>query len=356
MSDVDDVVANTVAQASRFITMGKGVELLAMLREADKELGRRLAKVAKRHGGQYSDVFTASKAVVYREQIKIVTEYVERRLAGMTEEKTKQAIKKGVKQSVTVINVFERKYRGIALPIQLDAASVVGEVDGKLRGTLIRRNKASAARYGEAMTGSFERTLKGGFVRGMSQGEIINKMVKSVPKDLAHFLHRETPRSFPDPDSGFLKKKYWAERIVRTETANALGATNLETIEIAKKELPGMGKKIMAHFDNRTAMDSMYVHGQIRETEDNFHDGAGREYLRPPARPNDRETIIPWRESWPETKTTRKKSLRDIVTLESDARTARHLPKRPSELMVKEVRARMKRTKQAKFKKKQIVI
>ena len=73
-------------------------------------------------------------------------------------------------------------------------------------------------------------------------------------------------------------------------------------------EFPEMKKKILAHFDSRTAEDSIAVHGQVRNVSGAgslFRDGAGREYEHPPARPNDRETVIPWMDEWEDTRMTR---------------------------------------------------
>ena len=101
------------------------------------------------------------------------------------------------------------------------------------------------------------------------------------------------------PPGLFVRYRSWAERIVRTETAYAYNASRMETLHEAKaRDFPDLGKKILATFDPRTAADSVAVHGQVRELREAFVDGAGRVYQHPPARPNDRETVIPWRSGW----------------------------------------------------------
>ena len=94
-------------------------------------------------------------------------------------------------------------------------------------------------------------------------------------------------------------------RIVRTEIARAKNLAAGGIIAILARLYPDMRKKIVATWDTRTAYDSKVVHGQIRRLDDTFLDGAGRVYLLPPARPNDREVVIPWRLGWPETSATR---------------------------------------------------
>lgn len=349
MSSAEEAVEQTVNQARKLITKGKGRKLLGTLKAADKELGRRLAKAAKERGGAFGDRFTDAKMMAYRAHINHVTEYVALRVGGMAEEKAMQALKAGSAHTVNLINRFEQEFTGLAQPLRLTHSSVFEGVKNKLGRSLLARNRASVARYGEMMIRDFEGAMKRGLVQGMTQGEVINKMVQEAPPDLAEHLHQTEPRHFPDPQVGYMKRRYWAERVVRTETANSYNAANMESINQARQEFPDMGKKIIATFDNRTALDSMYVHGQIRKADEMFHDGSGREYMRPPARPNDRETVIPWRVQWKEGRTTKPRSLKEIADTEAAERSAKKLPKRPRSLMKSEVNKRMERTKQKQF-------
>ncbi|MEE9532840.1 MAG: hypothetical protein V3W06_00345, partial [Acidimicrobiia bacterium] len=145
--------------------------------------------------------------------------------------------------------------------------------------------------------------LRMGYLTEMPQHEMISRLVSAGAKAgiTAATLAKTEPAWFPKPTS-YVRKRYWAERIVRTEVAYAHNTTNMAAINDFRGDFPDMKKKILAHFDLRTAWDSIAVHGQVRDQEKNFRDGAGREYLHPPARPNDRETVIPWRTAWPETK------------------------------------------------------
>jgi hypothetical protein len=99
----------------------------------------------------------------------------------------------------------------------------------------------------------------------------------------------------------FVERKYWAERIVRTEVAYAYNGAAMEGLHALKKEGEPVKKKIVATFDARTAADSIAVHGQVRELDQPFVDGAGRVYQHPPARPHDRETVLGWFDHWAET-------------------------------------------------------
>jgi hypothetical protein len=59
-----------------------------------------------------------------------------------------------------------------------------------------------------------------------------------------------------------------------------------------------MVKILAATFDHRTSADSYAVHGQIRRPEEFFDTWTGQ-VMHPPARPNDREVVVPHRVSWP---------------------------------------------------------
>lgn len=109
-------------------------------------------------------------------------------------------------------------------------------------------------------------------------------------------------------------------------TASAYNDARLIGLHETREEHPHIGKKILAFFDQRTAYDSVMVHGQIRALEDSFIDGAGRVYLMPPSRPNDRETVIPWMldGSWEETPST--SALPPSTVRAARERAARHVP------------------------------
>ena len=84
-------------------------------------------------------------------------------------------------------------------------------------------------------------------------------------------------------------------------TGNTMGAYNRagwEAIRSADEDLNDMVKILAATFDDRTGSDSFAIHGQIRRPEQAFEWWDGL-YQHPPNRPNDRETVVPHRISWP---------------------------------------------------------
>jgi hypothetical protein len=186
--------------------------------------------------------------------------------------------------------------------MRLDEAMVM-----RVRPSLLQRHATSVDRYGEAMIRDMQRELAQGFTQGLSQGQMVDRITSlQGPRGMVSIRAVEiqpgTVVRLDEefiPEGLFIRRRSWAWRILRTETAEAQNAVNQEALEANATR--GLRRKILAMMDNRTAEDSIHVHGQIRGIRQKFTDGAGRRYLRPPARPNDRETLIPWRSDWPET-------------------------------------------------------
>jgi hypothetical protein len=152
------------------------------------------------------------------------------------------------------------------------------------------------------MIAQMEGAMRAGFVSGLDQRQMVELLTGhggpsgTVSMRASYSGGVVTVHSTEEiPEGLFRRHRYWAERIVRTETARAYNGANVEAMRAMSRDFPDLHKKILATFDNRTAMDSVLVHGQVRPLDGLFMDGAGREYEYPPARPNDRETVIPWR-------------------------------------------------------------
>lgn len=135
------------------------------------------------------------------------------------------------------------------------------------------------SRYSIETIGVFEDTLRNGMITQKPWGDVRQELIDNSP---------------------FLKgaPKFWAERVVRTETMTAYNRAGWETIREADDELGDMVKILSATFDDRTGWDSYQVHGQIRRPDEAF-EWAGGFYQHPANRPNDREVVIPYRLSWP---------------------------------------------------------
>lgn len=301
--EANAAIEATLARAGRvFTSVGS---LPGLLSEADKELSERLHGIVKKAGGPDAR-FSEANALLCRRQIRLVQKYMSKRFAGLTHEEALKAIKVSVKSTVKLAARLEERFTGVAKPLALEAQAMQDAVTRGAGASLLQQHQSSVDRYGAAMIGDFERQLRLGVLQGLSNHHVISRLVSAGELGGVNSasLHESEPAFFPRP-TGYLKNRYWAERIVRTEKAYAYNAAGLSSINTMRMtDFPDMQKKILAHFDTRTAADSVGVHGQVRPVHGLFRDGAGREYLHPPARPNDRETVVPWRPHWTDLEST----------------------------------------------------
>ena len=94
-------------------------------------------------------------------------------------------------------------------------------------------------------------------------------------------------------EQAFGARRFAAERIVRTELSHAYHTAHLEQLRrVRDQDGLAVQKTCIAVFDTRTAADSVPVHYQVRDLDEEFVDGEGRRYLAPPGRPNDREKMV----------------------------------------------------------------
>lgn len=305
----DAVIDRYLARAQVLITMrtaeGRRAarDLLQMLAEADWRMADRLRRWLRTHGGPTAR-FTEASLVAYRAELADVIAYVRAGLRGLTDAQAMAAARISARRTARVLADLEGAFTGIARPLRLDEAIVM-----RVRPSLLARHATSVDRYGEAMIGAMQRAMAQGLVEGVSQGEMVDRLVtlrgptgavslravEIQPGMVVRLAEEQIPEGL------FVRYRSWAWRIVRTEVAEAQNATCDQAISEARAEFPDLKRKILAVMDQRTAWDSIVVHGQVRGEQEYFRDGAGREYLRPPARPHDRETLVPWRTGWPDT-------------------------------------------------------
>lgn len=285
------IIQDVVEQADRaIVSAGEARRILLMMQRADRALALRLAAVIRSTGGPQTR-FEAARLAAYQAQVRAVTAITQSRLGRSLEGEAKKAVATGLRGAVRMIGTMERVHTGAPQALGIEKAQVLDSLSKRRTGSLLMQHERSVERYGRSMVLAMERELMTGLVLGEEQWRIVERltgvgMTKTRP-------------------GMFVEREWMARRIVVTECAYAANAIQFDAIVEARKQFPDMAKKIMATFDSRTAADSVYVHGQIRDIGELFVDGAGRQYEHPPARPHDREIIIPWRKAWPELPITR---------------------------------------------------
>lgn len=314
---VREVLTAALAQSDRVVTLtdarGRAAQraMVRMLRDAQDGLEAKLRRETANHGGPH-ERFTGAAAEAYRQQLITARWQVERRMAGVTIEAARGSAVTGYRRSARLLERLEVAHGGSVEVSQLLTASRMNRALRDRDASLVGRVATSVDRYGRATTELFERTIARGLLMGSSQTEIIDALVgHGGPTGVVSMAAVEVApgvvqrlRLEAIPEGLFRRYRYWATRLVRTEVANAQNGAALELMRASAEHMPGLQKKIIAVMDARTAPDSIAVHGQVRPLDGLFVDGAGREYEHPPARPNDREVIIPWRPEWEETELT----------------------------------------------------
>lgn len=280
-----EVLRQARLQSERMVTgMGRR-RLMKLLDKAQRDLNKRLS-AATGLRGPGADSFTAAQLQVTMRQIQDVITHLNSGVKQLVVDQSKTAADKATGKLLNYMDRAERKF-AIGQVLPLKEAEVLDKVSRGAESSALRRlvsdqGKAKPGilkRYGVATIGKFEDTLQLAFATRKPWSDVRAELVEKSP---------------------FLKAApaHWAERIVRTETMGAYNRASQDAIAVAQETLGDMVKILSATFDDRTGWDSYQVHGQIRLTEEPF-EWAGRKYMHPPNRPNDREVIVPHRMSWP---------------------------------------------------------
>lgn len=311
--DAEAIIKAAIAQSDQIITLedDEGHAALGDLNQvlvaADKKLGKKLAALAKAGKGR---TFTAAQAAATQAQIQPTIVAVQEKIGGIAQRTGESAIGKAVEHSAkTIAKIDEAYHGGATITPSLLASMQMSHVKHGPKAALVTRVSTSLDRYGMNMGKEFSKILQVGLASGATMDQMVASLVAhGGPKGTVSLASKEiAPGIIKQLELGhfpgglFKAKKYWAERIVRTEVAYAYNGATHASLQQLREDGADVRKKILATFDTRTAPDSIAVHGQIRELDQTFTDGHGRVYLFPPARPNDRETIIGWFPAWHET-------------------------------------------------------
>lgn len=315
-AEAERVLSIGLAQADQNVSLrsragrAEAREILEMLERADQQLEQRLRREAQRFGP--TERFTGAGLLAYRRQVQLVNAFVRARMGRNSRRAARRNIRQGWFDTVGLLGGLEEAYSGSVRPLRINTARMMNERTRGVQASLLRQHATSMDRYGGEMERTMRQTLQSNLLAGGSFSQAVDQLVAMRgPRGRVSIVARERPDGTVErvrletiPEGLFRRHRWWAMRIVRTETAYAQNAAGFEALRSARDvDFPDMQKKILAMMDNRTYPDSIAVHGQIRDLDATFRDGAGREYLHPPARPNDREVVIPWRPGWDETET-----------------------------------------------------
>jgi len=245
--------------------------LIRMLADAESDLVSRIARMP------HADTWTRDDALAMLAQVRESLGSLEPRFAQLLASNNATAQALGAKDTLEMLVHFEGKRPELLRPLSLS------QIESAAIELTMPRYQATVQRYGAIMIDSIQRELVSKAVTGATFYEITESLRDNVG----------------GPDGLFISRRYFAERIVRTECMASYNDGHMLEIGLQKaKHFPDLKKKLVETFDQRTAQDSYYAHGQVRELSQVFTDGKGRQYERPPGRPNDRAVVISWRDEW----------------------------------------------------------
>lgn len=294
---LQDALEKNQRNARQLLQAVGDTRVKGMLKKAQADLEKRL-KAAEGLGGAGKDSFTAAQLRVALAQVKLVTKQVQTGIQTTLLGTANVATTTSVQNTVQYLQQAEKQFKGLgAQPLALREAGIVDQVRSGVNASVLRRLASSGEpivgadavphkakkgildRYGEATIGNFEGVLQQALLTRKPWAQVRDEITEKSP-----FLQGAPA--------------HWAERIVRTETMGIYNRAGWESVRKADEVLGDMCKILAAVFDDRTASDSYAVHGQIRKPEQAFESWFGL-YQHPPNRPNDRETVVPHRVSWP---------------------------------------------------------
>jgi hypothetical protein len=270
--------------------------VLTVLKEAASALEKKLDEALAKTKGE--DTFTVAHMRATLEQIEtIISKLVMKGMRDAVMTSGMHAAGASASNTIQYLGEAHYAFEGMkAQPLPIDEAFMFDKAQSGARASILRRlalsgepegvdeesHKAKGgilSRYGINVIEHFENVMQKGVIAKRPIDEMRSELIAKSP-----FL-QAAPR-------------FWAERIVRTETMNADNRAGWEAMREADDQLGDMCKILSATFDDRTAADSYAVHGQIRRMDEAFETWYGL-MQHPPARPNDREVVVPHRVSWP---------------------------------------------------------
>lgn len=260
--------------------------------QAVAALEHKLARVA----GPRSGSMTAHQARALSFQVRQGQAELAGRLAGELGAASRDAQVDSLHGLQRSVGRMSGRYRGAATALPIEEAAAFHGVVDKRKTSLMQYHKNSMDKYGAHSIKKMEDALFSHVVTGGSVGEAIDDVMDASDAEW-----------------------YQAERIVRTEVAWAYNSAQVDGIEAAARQLPGLMMRWSEHvtddgsftkLDDRVGDDSVAMHGQVASPGEPFtmpsstpggkSTGtlAGGQWNFPPNRPNDRAVVTPWQTDW----------------------------------------------------------
>jgi len=248
-------------------------KLLKAFRRVRQELSDRLLTI--REG-----TFTEQQLNITLVQVQAAIASITRILKGEMAEASSILGIRGIRDLVSEIERFQRKFEGSIQPLNLDTILIA--LDAK--NFLINKYEASLDAYGADLRSDITTRI----VSTLASRDTNQRTVARLRSDVGQF---------------FLGEEWKLNRIVRTEMHNIYNFSKLKAMQRAQETLPDLKKSLMHPIDDRTGEDSKKLakENPIVDMDKPFRftfKGKVREFMFPPDRPNDRSILVPFRREW----------------------------------------------------------
>lgn len=230
---------------------------------------------------EQGETYSAHRVRSALTQVEMALRQMEMDLVGDLGASSREVSERGIQDLITELESWNKHYMGAIIPIDLDSVRVAE----KASEMLFNRHDASIKAYT-----AFQRQE---FQRGLTDAIISQKPYSEVVSDIGRYMMAEEWR---------------LERLVRTELHNVYSQGKMAGMnELQETSMPDLKKTLFHPMDKRTGKDSKRLaqnNPVVGINEYFIEDSTGkvREYLAPPNRPNDRAILVPFRESWKDSK------------------------------------------------------
>ncbi len=223
--------------------------------------------------------FNSQQAVIA--QLRVAAVQIVNDLSDVTRVGLDRAARLAANHSATILKNLDEQMTGSVRPLSFENLEWVERNAEQMSQVRLREYSDSYARYGSSAVRSIENEIAANVITGTPWTQSRERIMEIVE----------------DTVDG---QQWKVDRILRTETSAAYNGMHLEAMRVESRPGDPMLKRLVAVFDSKTASDSRLLHGQTVPVEEPFIDvfNSGKRYMAPPNRPNDRETVIPWRASY----------------------------------------------------------
>lgn len=268
----------------------EALEALApVFAQAERELGAALLDAIQRMpDGELRWTAQSYRAVLaqIREGSRVLGEALGQTLGDTTAAAQQLAVRHVARDLAR----FSSEFTGSLRPVHLDAAKAIAT--GK--SFIIPRIARSAERYQGKVREDIQQRLAVDILKGATVRETTNRLVEhGGPRGLVNLGGADVEDI---PEGLFARYRYWAERVVRTENASAYGSATVESLDEARRQVPGLKKLWMAS-PKCCATICYPIDGQVVEVEAKFKTPLGP-VDHSPAHPNCRCTVSGWSDAW----------------------------------------------------------